>query len=127
MTTANPVTPKPWYREPWPWLLMAGPAIVVVAGFLTLGFAIQSADGLVADATLLYEAWPFDMTKVTRPVHFWQGSDDTLVPEVINKTVADKTPGAVWHPISGGGHFIAISHANEILEVAANDLAVESH
>ena len=39
----------PWYREPWPWLLMAGPAIVVVAGFVTLAFAIQSADGLVAD------------------------------------------------------------------------------
>jgi hypothetical protein len=49
MITANPATPNPWYREPWPWFLMAGPAIVVVAGFLTLGFAIQSADGLVAD------------------------------------------------------------------------------
>jgi len=22
---------KPWYREPWPWLLMAGPATVLVA------------------------------------------------------------------------------------------------
>ncbi|WP_027499485.1 alpha/beta fold hydrolase [Rhodococcus sp. UNC363MFTsu5.1] len=83
----------------------------------------QGADGLVVDATLLYEAWPFDMAGVTRPVHFWQGNDDSLVPEVINKTVAEKTPGAVWHPISGGGHFIAVSHANEILALAANDLA----
>lgn len=49
MNAAEPVTPNPWYREPWPWLLMAGPAIVVVAGFVTLGFAIQSSDGLVAD------------------------------------------------------------------------------
>ena len=39
----------PWYRQPWPWFLMAGPAIVVVAGFVTLAFAIESADGLVAD------------------------------------------------------------------------------
>jgi hypothetical protein len=23
--------PNPWYKEPWPWLLMLGPAIVVVA------------------------------------------------------------------------------------------------
>ena len=38
-----------WYREPWPWLLMAGPAIVIVAGFYTLWLAIQSDDGLVAD------------------------------------------------------------------------------
>ena len=49
MNTANPTTTNPWYREPWPWLLMAGPAIVVVAGFVTLGIAIQSSDGLVAD------------------------------------------------------------------------------
>ena len=49
MITANTVVQTPWYREPWPWLLMAGPAIVVVAGFVTLAFAIQSSDGLVAD------------------------------------------------------------------------------
>ncbi len=40
---------KPWYREPWPWLLMLGPAIVVVAGFVTLYYAIVSFDGMVAD------------------------------------------------------------------------------
>jgi uncharacterized protein len=49
MNAAPFVAPNPWYRQPWPWLLMAGPAIVVVAGFVTLGLAIQSADGLVAD------------------------------------------------------------------------------
>lgn len=40
---------QPWYREPWPWLLMSGPAAVVVAGFVTLWLAIASDDGLVAD------------------------------------------------------------------------------
>jgi hypothetical protein len=46
----QPVTSsKPWYREPWPWILMAGPAIVVVAGFITAWLAISSADGLVDD------------------------------------------------------------------------------
>ena len=49
MKISNAVSPTPWYRQPWPWLLMAGPAIVVVAGFVTLGLAIQSSDGLVAD------------------------------------------------------------------------------
>lgn len=83
----------------------------------------RGAEGLVVDATILYEAWPFDLTQVQRPIHFWQGTSDTLVPEVINKAVADRTPGAIWHPISGRGHFIAISHANDILAVAAKDLA----
>ena len=49
MNAPNTAAPNPWYREPWPWLLMAGPAIVVVAGFITLALAIQSSDGLVAD------------------------------------------------------------------------------
>ena len=39
----------PWYRQRWPWLLMAGPAIVVVAAMFTLWLAIASDDGLVAD------------------------------------------------------------------------------
>jgi hypothetical protein len=39
----------PWYREPWPWLLMAGPALVVVAGVITTWIAVASSDGLVAE------------------------------------------------------------------------------
>ena len=50
MNSFFPVRPAtPWYREPWPWLLMLGPAIVIVAGFVTLFLAIESNDGLVAD------------------------------------------------------------------------------
>ena len=40
---------KPWFREPWPWLLMSGPAIVVVAGIITAVLAVRTHDGLVAD------------------------------------------------------------------------------
>lgn len=45
----NGTAPKPWYKEPWPWLLMAGPFVVVVAGIVTAWLAISTADGLVAD------------------------------------------------------------------------------
>jgi len=40
---------KPWYREPWPWLLMAGPTAVIVAGVATVWIAVVSSDGLVVD------------------------------------------------------------------------------
>jgi len=40
---------RPWYKERWPWFLMAGPAIVIVAGFITLWLALESNDGLVTD------------------------------------------------------------------------------
>lgn len=40
---------SPWYREPWPWILMAGPFIVVIAGIYTAWLAITSSDGLVTE------------------------------------------------------------------------------
>ncbi|WP_240494483.1 FixH family protein [Azonexus hydrophilus] len=40
---------KPWYKEPWPWILMAGPGLVIVAGIITTWIAVVSADGLVSD------------------------------------------------------------------------------
>lgn len=40
---------RPWYREPWPWILAAGPFIVVVAGIYTAWLAVKSNDGLVTD------------------------------------------------------------------------------
>jgi hypothetical protein len=46
-TTSNGA--QPWYHEPWPWILMAGPAVVIVAGAVTIWLAVSSSDGLVAD------------------------------------------------------------------------------
>jgi hypothetical protein len=40
---------RPWYREPWPWILMAAPAAAVLAGAATMWLAVNGADGLVAD------------------------------------------------------------------------------
>jgi len=40
---------RPWYREPWPWIVIAGPASAVVAGIALLWLAIDSNDGLVID------------------------------------------------------------------------------
>jgi len=42
-------TYAPWYRHRWPWLLMAGPAAVVVAGVITTVIAVRTSDGVVAD------------------------------------------------------------------------------
>lgn len=40
---------RPWYRHHWPWILMAGPGLVVVAGIATAWIAVATNDGLVAD------------------------------------------------------------------------------
>lgn len=37
-----------WYREPWPWILIAGPLAVVLACIATTVIAVRSDDGVVA-------------------------------------------------------------------------------
>ena len=40
---------RPWYKEPWPFILASGPLLVVVAGIVTAWIAVRSSDGLVTD------------------------------------------------------------------------------
>jgi pimeloyl-ACP methyl ester carboxylesterase len=84
-------------------------------------FAHGSA-GLVRDAELLYGSWAFDVSTIDRRVHMWQGLDDRLVPDPINKAVADRMPGAVWHPVEGAGHFVAVGSGDEVFAIAAEEL-----
>jgi uncharacterized protein len=41
--TMGPPT-LPWWRIPMVWLVIGGPALVVVAGFITLALAIDGGD-----------------------------------------------------------------------------------
>ena len=82
----------------------------------------HGSDGLVRDAELLYRHWAFDVATIERPVHLWQGLDDTLVPDPINKAVADAMPGSVWHPVDGAGHFIAVGEGDDIFATVAEEL-----
>lgn len=45
----RPSEKRPWYREPWPWFLMALPLTAVIGGLVTVWIAIASNDGLVVD------------------------------------------------------------------------------
>ena len=44
-----PSTRGPWYREPWPWLLMAPPVASIALGIVMWTLAAQTDDGLVAN------------------------------------------------------------------------------
>lgn len=39
----------PWYKQFWPWFIIALPASVVVASFFTLWLAISNPDPLIVD------------------------------------------------------------------------------
>jgi hypothetical protein len=46
-TVFDEANPPPWYRQFWPWLLIALPATAVIASIATLIIAIEEPDGLV--------------------------------------------------------------------------------
>ncbi|MBT8062655.1 MAG: hypothetical protein HKO64_00875 [Xanthomonadales bacterium] len=47
MPTRRITDTEPWYRQFWPWMLIALPAAAVVACFITLWLALTHADPLV--------------------------------------------------------------------------------
>ncbi|MES2150961.1 MAG: FixH family protein [Pseudomonadota bacterium] len=54
MQTAIPfpvprAAPRPWYTHRWPWLLMLGPALVIVAGSYAGWLAYSGQDAMVVD------------------------------------------------------------------------------
>jgi pimeloyl-ACP methyl ester carboxylesterase len=102
--------------------LLFQPQVATTFGDACAECFAHGSGGLVRDAELLYRRWAFDVSTIERPVHIWQGLDDKLVPDPINKAVADAMPGAGWHPVEGAGHFVAIGSGDDIFAIAAEEL-----
>ncbi|TAH11883.1 MAG: nitrogen fixation protein FixH [Curvibacter sp.] len=47
MDYQSPSLQQPWWRFGYVWLVLSGPAIVVVAGFVTLYLAVSGADPVI--------------------------------------------------------------------------------
>jgi len=46
---AKGVTSRPWYKEPWPWVIIAIPAAAVIMGAITFYLAVSHPDYLVVE------------------------------------------------------------------------------
>jgi len=57
----------PWWRFPIVWLALAGPALVVVAGFATMAIAIRHADVVVSETPARRGARGADLAAATAP------------------------------------------------------------
>lgn len=49
MSTPDTPDDKPWYRQFWPWFLLALPAAALIAGFSTLVIAFRHADQEISE------------------------------------------------------------------------------
>ncbi len=48
-TQARNLDGRPWYKEPWPWIIIGMLGAVILASLITLGIAISNPDALVVD------------------------------------------------------------------------------
>ncbi len=48
-TPTSAADPKPWFRHGMVWMLIAGPALVIVAGVITATIAMRSPDPVLAN------------------------------------------------------------------------------
>jgi len=48
-TAAKNLDGRPWYREPWPWIIIGMLGTVILASLITLGIAISNPDPLIID------------------------------------------------------------------------------
>lgn len=71
--TQTPQPPMPWWRFGYVWLIIAGPALVVVAGFITLWLAIRMPDPVIT---------PGQNPQGTRPSQPAQADPSSLAPAV---------------------------------------------
>ncbi|MFD0667145.1 FixH family protein [Ramlibacter sp. MAHUQ-53] len=85
----SPATPsRPWWAHGHVWLLIAGPAAVIVAGVITLVLALRTPDPLVAED------------------YYRRGLE-------INKTLAEREGGKAMMPaVQGRNHALTPSAAN---------------
>jgi pimeloyl-ACP methyl ester carboxylesterase len=79
----------------------------------------QGVQGAANDFELLLSDWRHLVERVRVPSHVWHGDVDTYVPLAMGQLLARGIPGAVFHKVEGGGHFMIVDRLVEILEMAS--------
>ncbi|THF64387.1 FixH family protein [Pseudothauera rhizosphaerae] len=104
--------PEPWFKQFWPWFLLAIPGASILAGIVFLTISIKSWDGLVVD-DYYKEGRAIVMTidrlalagklGLSAGVRVYEdrivvdlsAADTTSIPEVIHLTIAHPTRGGM--------------------------------
>ena len=109
MASSYEQNPPPWYKQFWPWFIIALPATTVVAGITTLIISIYTADELVRDNYYkdglainkqLTQDREAQRLKTRATIHFGENQQDVLLdlqgqfvqpPEILHLQLAHPT------------------------------------
>jgi pimeloyl-ACP methyl ester carboxylesterase len=74
----------------------------------------RAIDAVRADISSLSRGWPFDVRSLQTPVELWHGTADGAVPIGYAEALARTLPNATLHALEGEGHFVFLTHADEV-------------
>lgn len=71
---------------------------------------------IVNDIILFARPWGFSLGGIQVPVHFWQGTEDLIVPPEHAEALANSIPGAGFTMCEGAGHLAGLDRTVEALD-----------
>lgn len=81
----------------------------------------QDAKGPVYEAALYFQPFGFSLSEIRQPVHYWWGSEDTMVIRLHPQAIEQQIPHALMHYYQGEGHLsVFIKYITEALQVIAS-------
>jgi len=83
---------------------------------LMLGTRQGRMSSIVHDIILFARPWGFSLQDVRVPVHFWQGTDDPLVPVAHAVAQARRIPGAEVTVCEAQGHLAGLEYTRDALQ-----------
>jgi pimeloyl-ACP methyl ester carboxylesterase len=70
---------------------------------------------ILNDIILFARPWGFTLGDIQVPVHFWQGSEDLIVPQEHAESLSRSVPGAGLTICEGSGHLAGLDHTVDAL------------
>ncbi len=70
---------------------------------------------IINDIILFARDWGFSLSGIKVPVHFWQGTEDLIVPAAHAEALANSIPGAAYTLCEGAGHLAGLDRTPEAL------------
>lgn len=73
-------------------------------------------ESILNDIILFARPWGFSLGGIQVPVHFWQGTEDLIVPPEHAEALANAIPGAGFTLCEGSGHLAGLDRTVEALD-----------
>lgn len=77
---------------------------------------LKDTYGFAKDMVLVTKDWGFDLRDVQVPVQIWHGAQNRYIPPSMGKRLAQQLPHATLNIVEEQGHFLTLSHWQELLK-----------